>query len=93
MSQLPVAAKQYAAVTPSDSVPIANGPAQRFYCTGGTTMSLLSGDGSAIAITVAANTWTPLFNYPIAFVKATGTSATGIVAEGWGAPTTSGVAP
>lgn len=93
MAQQPTATAQYAAVTPNNTTPLANGPAQRFYCTGGGTLACLSGDGSAITVTVAANSWTTQFNYPIAFVLSTGTSATGITAEGWGAPTTSGVAP
>lgn len=78
-----VAAAEYWAVTTSDSVQ-ANGPAQRFYVTTSGTLVLVSKDGSTFTITPAANTWTPLFGYPITTVKVAST-ATGIIAEGWGA--------
>ncbi len=77
---------QYWAVTPSNT-PQANGPAQRFYATAGGTLVLTSADGSTFTITLAANSWTPLFVYAIVTVGSA-SSATGIIAEGWGASTT-----
>ena len=78
---LPVPPPQYFAITPGSALA---GPVQRIYATGAGTLVLTSGDGSTFTNTMAANTWTPMFGYPIAAVGGTST-ATGLVGEGFGA--------
>lgn len=81
------ATKQYWNVTPSDSAQ-ANGPIEQIWIGSGGTLVLHSGDGSSFTMTnPPVNTWIN-FPYPVTIVNVAST-ATGIIAAGWGAPTQS----
>lgn len=90
MAQLTSAANQYWAVTTSNTFQ-AQGPIGRLWADVAGTLVLTSGDGSTLTVSVPARTWIE-FKYPIVIVG-TASTATGIIAEGWGSPTTTGVAP
>lgn len=86
----PTATVQYWAVTTSNTKQ-ANGPMQRLWADVTGTLVLTSGDGSTLTLTVPARTWME-FKYPITTVG-TSSTATGIIAEGWAAPTTTSLPP
>lgn len=78
---------QYWAVTPSNS-PQANGPIQRLWVdTTAGTLVLTSGDGSTFTLNAPKSQWIE-FENPITIVGAASTAA-GIIASGWGAPSQS----
>lgn len=82
------ATSQYWNVTPSDS-PQTNGPIEQLWVGTGGALALVSGDGSTFTMSNPPVQQWINFPYPVKTVKATGTTATNIIAAGWGSPTQS----
>lgn len=70
----------FAAVTPSDTVPLAAACPSFYVGTGGTLTVLAMGDSVSVQFTVAAGFLN--LPWPIVQIFATGTSASGIIALG-----------